>query len=80
MLSARKACREETPLKRLQEHHQQQKEAESGTPREQSMYCKELVLGGATEFCFEELRAERYFKKMNQEGGRKDPTGLSASN
>nr|XP_040054877.1 mitotic checkpoint serine/threonine-protein kinase BUB1 beta [Gasterosteus aculeatus aculeatus] len=80
VLSARKACREETPLKRLQEHHQQQKEAESGTPREQSMYCKELVLGGATEFCFEELRAERYFKKMNQEGGRKDPTGVSASN
>ncbi|XP_037342710.2 mitotic checkpoint serine/threonine-protein kinase BUB1 beta [Pungitius pungitius] len=72
VLSARKACREETPLKRLQDHHQQQKAAESGTVREQSMYCKELLLSGATEFCFEELRAERHFKKMNQERGPKD--------
>lgn len=67
VLSARKLGREETPLKRLQDHHQQQKEAESGKPQEQSMYCKELLLSGATEFCFEELRAERYFKKMSQE-------------
>lgn len=31
------------------------------------MYCKELLFSGATEFCFEELRAERYYKKMAQE-------------
>ncbi|CAG5866236.1 unnamed protein product [Menidia menidia] len=62
VLSARKPSREETPLKRLQ-----QKEAEAGKPQEQSMYCKELLLSGATEFCFEELRAERYFKKKAQE-------------
>uniref|UniRef100_A0A4W6DHF3 BUB1 mitotic checkpoint serine/threonine kinase Bb n=1 Tax=Lates calcarifer TaxID=8187 RepID=A0A4W6DHF3_LATCA len=84
VLSARKPCREETPLKRLQEHHQQQKEAESGKPQEQSMYCKELLLSGATEFCFEELRAERYFKKMAQESqearGQKDQASGSAAN
>ncbi|KAM3594692.1 uncharacterized protein V6R79_012313 [Siganus canaliculatus] len=67
VLSSRKPCREETPLKRLQEHHQQQKEAESGKVQEQSMYCKELLLSGATEFCFEELRAEHYFKKATHE-------------
>ncbi|XP_037602426.1 mitotic checkpoint serine/threonine-protein kinase BUB1 beta [Sebastes umbrosus] len=78
VLSARKPCREETPLKRLQEHHQQQKEAESGKRQEQSMYCKELLLSGATEFCFEELRAERYFKKVTQEvRGQKDQASAS---
>lgn len=48
------------------------------------MYCKELLLSGATEFCFEELRAERFFKKMAQESqearGQKDQAGASASN
>ncbi|XP_029972930.1 mitotic checkpoint serine/threonine-protein kinase BUB1 beta [Salarias fasciatus] len=67
VLSARKLAREETPLKRLQERHQHQKEAESGKLQEQSMYCKDLLLGGATEFCLEELRADRYFKRMAQE-------------
>ncbi|XP_028251681.1 mitotic checkpoint serine/threonine-protein kinase BUB1 beta [Parambassis ranga] len=81
VLSARKPSKEETPLKRLQEYHQQQKEAESGKAQEQSMYCKELLLNGATEFCFEELRAEHYFKKMAQGsdnvGGQKRDTSPS---
>jgi len=72
VLSARKPHREETPLKRLQDwqaqQHQQQAGAEAtgtdGKPREQFMYCKDLLFNGATEFCFEELRAERYYQKM----------------
>ncbi|CAL8286159.1 unnamed protein product [Lota lota] len=72
VLSARKPRLEETPLKRLQEHRhlqqqQQQQETQGGKLQEKNMYCKELLFSGATEFCFEELRAERYRKKMAQE-------------
>lgn len=82
VLSTRKPCKEETPLKRLQDHHQQQQEAESGKAQEQHMYCKELLLlSGATEFSFEELRAERHFKKVAQEAGsRKEKSSVEASN
>ncbi|XP_030622852.1 mitotic checkpoint serine/threonine-protein kinase BUB1 beta [Chanos chanos] len=67
ILSARKPCREETPLKRLQEQQQHtQVQLEEGKVREQSMYCKELLLSGTVEFCFEELRAERYRQKHAQ--------------
>ncbi|XP_062379694.1 mitotic checkpoint serine/threonine-protein kinase BUB1 beta [Sardina pilchardus] len=72
VLSARKPHRGETPLKRLQDWKEQQQQQQAGgsqapgtdaKPREQSMYCKELLFSGASEFCFEELRAERYRQK-----------------
>ncbi|XP_038150391.1 mitotic checkpoint serine/threonine-protein kinase BUB1 beta [Cyprinodon tularosa] len=66
VLSVRRPHKEETPLKRLQEQQQLHKEAKAGKLHEQSMYCKELLLSGATEFCFEELRAEHFFKKKTQ--------------
>ncbi|KAJ8290392.1 hypothetical protein GJAV_G00012260 [Gymnothorax javanicus] len=62
VLSARKPSKEEKPLERLQEQLQA-----SGQPCVQSMYCKELLHSGVTEFCFEELRAERYWKKLAQD-------------
>ncbi|XP_043088288.1 mitotic checkpoint serine/threonine-protein kinase BUB1 beta [Puntigrus tetrazona] len=63
VLSARRPCRpEQTPLKTLQERMQLHTE-EDVRSREQSMYCRELLYGGASEFCFEELRAERYRHK-----------------
>ncbi|XP_016308826.1 mitotic checkpoint serine/threonine-protein kinase BUB1 beta-like [Sinocyclocheilus anshuiensis] len=63
VLSVRKPCRpEQTPLKMLQERMQLQTQ-EDGKSREQSMYCRELLYSGASEFCFEELRAERYRQK-----------------
>ncbi|XP_052001479.1 mitotic checkpoint serine/threonine-protein kinase BUB1 beta [Xyrauchen texanus] len=66
VLSARKPCKlEQTPLKMLQERqHMQLQQNEDGKTRERSMYCKELLYSGATEFCFEELRAERYRQKQ----------------
>ncbi|XP_056107580.1 mitotic checkpoint serine/threonine-protein kinase BUB1 beta [Rhinichthys klamathensis goyatoka] len=70
VLSARKPCRlEQTPLKMLQERQQlmQTQTQEDGKSREQSMYCRDLIYSGATEFCFEELRAERYRQKHARE-------------
>jgi hypothetical protein len=52
----------------------QQPATQGGKPQEKSAYCKELLFSGATEFCFEELRAERYRQKMAQETeGRAQP-------
>ncbi|XP_077476548.1 mitotic checkpoint serine/threonine-protein kinase BUB1 beta [Stigmatopora argus] len=67
ILSARKPHRDETPLKRLLEHHQPPTDDQSAKELEKSMYCKELLLGGTTEFSLEELRAELYFKKKNSQ-------------
>ncbi|CAL8272217.1 unnamed protein product [Merluccius merluccius] len=81
VLSARKPCQEETPLKRLQDHRrlQQPQEMEGGKMQEKRMYCNELLFSGATEFCFEELRAERYRQKMAEETEGRAQTSQSSS-
>ncbi|KAL2098671.1 hypothetical protein ACEWY4_005151 [Coilia grayii] len=88
VLSARKPHREDTPLKRLQDWQAQQQQqagaqasGTDGKPREQFMYCKDLLFNGATEFCFEELRAERYRQKMAKgpaAAGKPTPGGENA--
>lgn len=86
VLSTRKPHRGETPLKRLQDWKAQQQaegaQAQAaggeGKPGVQSMYCKELLFNGATEFCFEELRAERYRQKHAQRLLASGPTSASA--
>ncbi|XP_065111182.1 mitotic checkpoint serine/threonine-protein kinase BUB1 beta [Paramisgurnus dabryanus] len=68
VLSARKPCKvAQTPLKMLQERPRPA-QTEEGKSCEQSMYCKELLYSGVTEFCFEELRAERYRQKLKRTG------------
>ncbi|XP_066550541.1 mitotic checkpoint serine/threonine-protein kinase BUB1 beta isoform X2 [Amia ocellicauda] len=62
VLSARKPGREESVLARLQVQ-----QAGEGERKEQSMYCKDLLYGGTSEFCFEELRAECFRKKKAKE-------------
>ncbi|KAL0169471.1 hypothetical protein M9458_034067, partial [Cirrhinus mrigala] len=68
---------DQTPLKMLQERQQmmQLQTQEDGKIKERSMYCKELLDSGATEFSFEELRAERY----RQQQARKLQTSSGAS-
>ena len=40
---------------------------ERENPTVRSMYCKELLTQGQEEFCFEELRAQRYALAQRQE-------------
>ncbi|XP_031463095.1 mitotic checkpoint serine/threonine-protein kinase BUB1 beta isoform X2 [Phasianus colchicus] len=61
VLSARKPEKEEDPLQRVQNHHQDAQEK-----KEVVMYCKDKVYAGVEEFSFEEIRAEVYRKKAKQ--------------
>ncbi|XP_010709143.1 mitotic checkpoint serine/threonine-protein kinase BUB1 beta-like [Meleagris gallopavo] len=61
VLSARKPEKEEDPLRRVQNHHQDTQEK-----KEVVMYCKDKVYAGVEEFSFEEIRAEAYRKKAKQ--------------
>ncbi|XP_077588119.1 mitotic checkpoint serine/threonine-protein kinase BUB1 beta [Stigmatopora nigra] len=67
ILSARKPHRDETPMKRLLEQRHAPTDDQPAKEVEQCMYCKDLLFGGTTEFSFEELRAELYFKKKNSQ-------------
>ncbi|XP_021258780.1 mitotic checkpoint serine/threonine-protein kinase BUB1 beta [Numida meleagris] len=58
VLSARKPEKEEDPLRRVQNDHQDTQEK-----KEVVMYCKDKVYAGVEEFSFEEIRAEVYRKK-----------------
>ncbi|KAI5090681.1 mitotic checkpoint serine/threonine-protein kinase BUB1 beta isoform X9 [Silurus meridionalis] len=49
---------------RTQEERVSQTKEQLGSER--SMYCKELVFVGETEFSFEELRTQRYYKRLNE--------------
>lgn len=61
VLSARKPEKEEDPLRRVQNHHQDTQEK-----KEVVMYCKDKVYAGVEEFSFEEIRAEVYRKKAKK--------------
>ncbi|KAK6479167.1 mitotic checkpoint serine/threonine-protein kinase BUB1 beta-like [Huso huso] len=62
VLSTRKLGKEEDPLERVQGQQQGQTDK-----KERAMYSAELLFGGASEFCFEEIRAELYRKKKLEE-------------
>ncbi|MGH0160747.1 UNVERIFIED_CONTAM: hypothetical protein FKN15_049401 [Acipenser sinensis] len=62
VLSNRKLGKEEDPLERVQGQQQGQTDK-----KERAMYSAELLFGGASEFCFEEIRAELYRKKKPEE-------------
>lgn len=88
VLSARKALHDETPLKRFQDWQARQQQhweevaqgsGAEGKTREQSMYCKDLLFSGVTEFCFEELRAERYRLRVAQGAAGESSSGDQSS-
>ncbi|XP_048188731.1 mitotic checkpoint serine/threonine-protein kinase BUB1 beta [Perognathus longimembris pacificus] len=63
ILSTRKPGKEEgDPLQRVQSHQQG-----SEGKKEKMMYCKEKIYAGVGEFSFEEIRAEAFRKKLNEQ-------------